>query len=126
MSNRRKIDLSEGPDLILTPKAAEQIGLALHELGTNAAKHGAFSVPAGTVKIQWDLEKDGPDKGDLRIEWMERGRPTVNESHNNGFGHMIITKIVPVSLRGRASLQFHSEGVRWTLIVPASSILTKD
>src|SRR5215813_1398752 len=49
---------SEGPDLILTPKAAEQIGLALHELGTNAAKHGALSVPAGTVKIQWELKKD--------------------------------------------------------------------
>jgi two-component sensor histidine kinase len=45
---------------VLTPKAAEQIGLALHELGTNAAKYGALSVPAGTVKIQWDLEKDGP------------------------------------------------------------------
>jgi two-component sensor histidine kinase len=117
---------SEGPDLMLTPKAAEQIGLALHELGTNAAKHGALSVPAGRVKIQWDLEKDGLDKGHLRIEWMERGGPTVNESHSSGFGHMIITKIVPVSLQGRASLLFHSEGARWTLVVPASSVLTKD
>jgi two-component system CheB/CheR fusion protein len=111
---------------VLTPKAAEQIGLALHELGTNAAKYGALSVPAGTVKIQWDLEKDGPDRGHLRIEWMERGGPTVNESHGNGFGQMTITKIVPVSLQGRASLQFHPEGVRWTLVVPASSALTKD
>lgn len=117
---------SDGPDLMLTPKAAEQIGLALHELGTNAAKYGALSVPAGTVKIQWDLEKDGPDRGHLRIEWMERGGPTVNESHGNGFGQMTITKIVPVSLQGRASLQFHPEGVRWTLVVPASSVLTKD
>jgi two-component sensor histidine kinase len=121
---------SEGPALMLTPKAAEQIGLALHELGTNAAKHGALSVPAGTVKIQWELEKHGPDRpdeGHLRIEWMERGGPTVNESHNNsGFGHMIITKIVPESLRGTASLQFHSEGVRWALVVPASRVLAKD
>lgn len=54
---------AEGPRLMLSPKAAEQIGLALHELGTNAAKHGAFSVPAGTVTIQWQLEDDGPDKG---------------------------------------------------------------
>jgi hypothetical protein len=57
---------------------------------------------------------------------MERGGPAVNELQNNGFGHMIITKIVPVSLQGRASLQLESEGVRWTLVVPASSVLTKD
>jgi two-component sensor histidine kinase len=117
---------SEGPDLTLTPKAAEQIGLALHELGTNAAKHGALSVPAGTVKIQWELKKDGPDNGYLRLGWTERGGPTVNEPQNDGFGQMIITKIVPVSLQGRASLQFLPEGVRWTMVVPASSVLAKD
>src|SRR5262249_31104941 len=55
----------EGTALLLTPKAAEQIGLALHELGTKAAKHGALSVPAGTVKIRWELKKDGPDNGYL-------------------------------------------------------------
>jgi two-component sensor histidine kinase len=117
---------SEGPNLTLTPKAAEQIGLALHELGTNAAKHGAFSVPAGTVKIQWQFENDGPDKGHLRIGWTERGGPIVNESQNNGFGHMILTRIVPKSLQGKASLQFQSEGVEWILVVPASSVLSRD
>jgi two-component sensor histidine kinase len=86
---------------MLTPKAAEQIGLALHELGTNAAKHGALSVPAGTVTIQWQLENDGPDKGHLRIGWVERGGPAVDEFQANSFGHMMITKIVPASLRGQ-------------------------
>jgi two-component sensor histidine kinase/integral membrane sensor domain MASE1 len=118
---------SEGPELILNPKAAEQIGLALHELGTNAAKHGAFSVPTGAVMIQWGLEKDGSaNEGQLRFGWIERGGPTVKESKNNGFGHMVITKIVPESLQGEASLQFQSEGVSWTLVVPASSALAKD
>ena len=116
----------EGTALLLTPKAAEQIGLALHELGTNAAKYGAFSVPAGTVTVQWQLEDDGPDKGHLRIGWMERGGPAVNEFQANGFGHTIITDIVPVSLRGRASLQLEQEGVRWTLVVPASGVLARD
>ena len=114
---------SEGPLLMLTPKAAEQIGLALHELGTNAAKHGAFSVPTGTVTIQWQLENGGPDKGHLRIGWVERGGPAVNEFQANSFGHMMITKLVPVSLRGRASLELESQGVRWTLVVPASGVL---
>src|SRR5919197_72071 len=114
---------SEGPLLMLAPTAAEQIGLAMHELGTNAAKHGAFSVPTGTVTIQWQLENGGPDKGHLRIGWGERGGPAVNEFQANSFGHMMIAKLVPVSLRGRASLELESHGVRWTLVVPASGVL---
>src|SRR5262249_6273430 len=51
---------SEGPDLILTPKAAEQIGLALRELGTNAAKHGALSCRRGRWRIKWDTRKMAP------------------------------------------------------------------
>jgi len=117
---------SDGPCLMLTPIASEQIGLALHELGTNAAKHGAFSVPTGTVTVRWQLENDGPDKGHLRIGWMERGGPAVNGFQTNGFGYMMITKIVPLSLQGRASLELESEGVRWTLVVPANSVLAND
>src|SRR6266481_2112980 len=117
---------SDGPSLMLTPKASEQIGLALHELGTNAAKHGAFSVPTGTVTVRWQLENDGPDKGHLRIGWMERGGPAVNGFQTNGFGYMMITKIVPLSLQGRASLELESEGLRWTLVVPANNVLAND
>src|SRR6266404_5345935 len=117
---------SDGPSLMLTPIASEQIGLALHELGTNAAKHGAFSVPTGTVTVRWQLENDGPDKGHLRIGWMERGGPAVNGFQTNGFGYMMITKIVPLSLQGRASLELESEGLRWTLVVPANNVLAND
>jgi hypothetical protein len=49
----------------------------------------------------------------------------VNEFQANSFGHMMITKLVPVSLRGRASLELESQGVRWTLVVPASGVLAK-
>jgi two-component sensor histidine kinase len=84
-------------------------------------------MPAGTVTIQWQLENDGPDKGHLRIGWVERGGPAVKKpQNNNGFGHMIITKIVPLSLQGRASLQLESQGVRWTLVVPVGTVLAKD
>jgi two-component sensor histidine kinase len=117
---------SEGPELTLNPKAAEQMGLALHELGTNASKHGAFAAPAGTVTIQWELENHGPDNEYLRIVWTERGGPTLNTPRAAGFGHTVVTKVVPTSLQGKASLQFQSEGIIWTLVVPASSILAKD
>ena len=88
--------------------------------------HGAFSVPTGTVTVRWQLENDGPDKGHLRIGWMERGGPAVNGFQTNGFGYMMITKIVPLSLQGRASLELELEGVRWTLVVPANSVLAND
>src|SRR5215475_1097987 len=71
--------LIEGPELKLNPKAAEQIGLAVHELGTNAVKHGALSVPTGVVKIGWELDADGPHKGHSRIIWKEVGGPRVEQ-----------------------------------------------
>ena len=57
---------------------------------------------------------------------MERGGPAVNGFQTNGFGYMMITKIVPLSLQGRASLELESEGVRWTLVVPANNVLAND
>jgi len=115
--------LIEGPKLKLNPKAAEQIGLALHELGTNAVKHGALSVPTGVVKIRWELETDGPHKGRSRIIWKEVGGPHVEQPQRHGFGDLVITKLVPVSLRGTASLEFEPEGLKWVLLVPSSSVL---
>jgi len=115
--------LIEGPELKLNPKAAEQIGLALHELGTNAVKHGALSVPRGVVKIGWELETGGPYKGRSRIIWKEVGGPPVERPQRHGFGDLVITKLVPVSLRGTASLEFEPEGVKWVLLVPSSSVL---
>src|SRR5262249_10226758 len=85
--------IPEGPALTLNPKAAEQLGLALHELATNAAKHGAFAASAGTVTIRWELTNEGPDKASLRIVWTERGGPPVNAAPRLGFGHMVITKV---------------------------------
>src|SRR5260370_11987813 len=77
--------LIEGPELKLNPKAAEQIGLALHELGTNAVKHGALSVPTGVVKIGWELETGGPHKGRSRIIWKEVGGTLVEQPQRHGF-----------------------------------------
>jgi two-component sensor histidine kinase len=66
-----------GPDVLLRPAAAEAIGLALHELGTNAVKYGALSVPGGNVTISWALEDHGTEPRRLLVNWIERGGPTV-------------------------------------------------
>jgi two-component sensor histidine kinase len=115
--------LIEGPELKLNPKAAEQIGLAVHELGTNAVKHGALSKPTGVVKIWWEHETSGRPKPLLRIIWKEIGGPPVEQPQRQGFGDVVLTKLVPMSLQGTASLEFEPEGVKWVLLAPSSSLL---
>jgi two-component sensor histidine kinase len=112
----------EGPELKLNPKAAEQIGLALHELGTNAVKHGALSVAAGVVTIRWDIET-GQAQNPVRITWKEVGGPRVEAPRRQGFGDVVLTEIVPTSLRGTALLEFEPEGVKWVLLAPSNAVL---
>jgi two-component sensor histidine kinase len=113
---------ADGPELKLGPKAAEQIGMALHELATNAAKHGAFSGQAGTVWIRWDCVA-GDDQGEhLRLVWKETGGPSVAQPKRDGFGMLVITKIVPAALGGHASLEFERHGIIWMLQVPLANI----
>ena len=78
--------LIEGPELKLNPKAAEQIGLAVHELGRNAVKHGALSKPTGVVNIRWEQETGGGPKPLLRFVWKEIGGPRVEQPERQGFG----------------------------------------
>ena len=113
----------EGPQLKLSPKAAEQIGLALHELATNAVKYGALSVPAGKVTIRWSFETNEKHDSLLRIIWKEIGGPRVEEPRRQGFGDIVLTKVVPVSLRGTASLEFEPEGLKWVVLAPSSSVV---
>src|ERR1700680_3651490 len=114
-----------GPSVTLTPTAAEQIGLALHELATNAAKHGALSVRAGRVQIRWEIEDSGADSGTLRLFWREYNGPPVTSPARKGFGHLVITRAVPSTLQGKALLEFQETGVHWTLAAPDTNIVAR-
>jgi two-component sensor histidine kinase len=104
----------EGPPLELAPNDALSLGLALHELATNAAKYGALSVPGGVVSVRWKLVRD-----DLaEVEWLERGGPPVSALPDRGFGTQLIEKIVAHELRNRVQLEFHPNGVRCVFGVP--------
>lgn len=108
------LDIS-GPAVELAPNDALSLGLAIHELATNAAKYGALSVPGGQVAVTWHLITQ-----DLaRVEWAERGGPAVPQSERKrGFGSELIEKIVAHELRNPVELRFEPEGVRCSLILP--------
>lgn len=104
----------EGPPVELAPNDALSLGLALHELATNASKYGALSVPGGQVSVRWSLVGQSL----ARIDWVERGGPEVKATRPRGFGTDLIEKIVAHELRNAVDLAFAPEGVRCTLKVP--------
>ena len=84
-----QIDLS-GPEIRLQPTAAEYLGLAIHELATNAVKHGALSVPTGAVDIRWAVDEKTRT---FEFHWAERDGPPVTPSERKGFGSAILRSI---------------------------------
>ncbi len=109
----RAVQMS-GPEVELAPNDALSLGLAIHELSTNAAKFGALSDDQGSVDISWELADDGL----AVVRWVESGGPTVASSRKSGFGTDLIEKIVAHELRHPVDLDFHEDGVRCTLRVP--------
>jgi two-component system CheB/CheR fusion protein len=99
-----------GDDLALSPKEALALGLILHELATNAAKHGALSVDHGRLEICATLK---PDHGDGRqVVWREVDGPAVNRPDKNGFGMQLVQKEMSHNLRGKADFDFGEKGLR--------------
>ena len=108
----------EGPDLLLTPKAASALSLALHELATNAIKFGALSVEAGRVDVHWRERADGG----LELEWTESEGPVVPTPARFGFGSTLLEKVTGRELGGSVKIDYRREGVRAVLTASASAL----
>lgn len=112
----------EGPAVALKPEAAQNLGLALHELAVNAATFGALSVPDGRLSITWDrCEHDGQQA--LALDWRERFGPLVEPRRKEGFGSMVIERNLARALDATVALDFDPDGVRCYVVIPASQIL---
>jgi two-component sensor histidine kinase len=103
----------QGPDVELAPNDALSLGLAIHELATNAAKYGALSVISGSLRVHWTMISSEL----ARIEWVERGGPPVPQQRARGFGTELIEKIVAHELGRPVELRFEPAGVVCVLIV---------
>ena len=115
-----------GPQCVLLPAAAQTLGMAVHELGTNAMKHGALSRPQGHVDISWHVirrdEGEEPRERFL-MSWVERGGPPVLGAPRRGYGLEVVDDMVAYDLDARVTLSFDPAGLSWSIDAPACSAL---
>jgi two-component sensor histidine kinase len=97
----------EGPDLFLTPRAANALSLALHELATNAVKFGALSVESGHVSLRWSARASGG----FELIWTESGGPTVAAPARRGFGSTLLDQVTGRELNGDTKVDYRPAGV---------------
>jgi PAS domain S-box-containing protein len=108
----------EGPDIELVPKTAERLSLAIHELTTNAVKHGAFVHGNGKVRIRWSIEKrEGGDA--LMLRWKETGvRVDPGTERRQGFGMELLQRSLPYDLQAETSVDFQPDGLEFRMSMP--------
>lgn len=110
-----------GPPLLLTPEAAQTLGMVLTELALNAVEHGALSSANGEVRLSWDF----PDTSTISISWRETGGPPFSAESAKGYGMSVVERFSTQGLK----LSIHStndeDGFRWTLTGPLANIGTR-
>jgi NO-binding membrane sensor protein with MHYT domain/two-component sensor histidine kinase len=107
-----------GPNLRLNGVAAQSIGMALHELATNAGKYGALSTDAGRVDVVWRV-----DSAIFKMAWTERQGPPVTPPDGRGFGSTVVEAMAKRAVNGEVQLEFDPAGVVWHLSCPAANAL---
>jgi PAS domain S-box-containing protein len=112
----------EGPSILLKPEAAQGLGLALHELATNAAKYGALSALSGRVAIKWRRLPASEGHG-IEMIWEESGGPGVIAPEQRGFGTLVIERHLPRSLDSEVHLEFAPGGVSCRINVPVTQFV---
>ena len=109
---------THGPKLRLNPAAAQAIGLAMHELATNAGKYGALSTGKGRVDVGW-----GTDGDTFTMSWTEREGPLVSTPKRGGFGTTVVERMAKQSVEGMVELDYAPSGLSWRLTCPAAKAL---
>jgi two-component sensor histidine kinase len=107
----------KGPNILLEPKTAQAFAVTLHELATNAAKYGAFSVPEGKIHVEWSRHSDHR----FVLHWIETGGPLVKSPARRGFGTRVIENLIRDQLDGEVRFGWHEEGLACEIVLPAGN-----
>jgi PAS domain S-box-containing protein len=113
--------LAQGPRIVLSARAAQNFTLALYELVTNAAKHGALANSVGRVFISWSVNKTN-SVDQFHFRWQERGGPPVSEPTQKGFGTTVLEHVMLEYFDIPPSIHFEKEGVRYEISGPLDSV----
>ena len=106
-----------GDDFMLSPEAAQNFGLVVHELTTNSIKYGALSAPSGKITVRWKpVEKDGRQM--LHLVWTETGGPPAQEPSRKGFGTTVIKRHAEGAFGGNVTTEYRESGFEWALEAP--------
>jgi PAS domain S-box-containing protein len=114
-SGSDKIEI-DGPSVALPANAAQAIGLALHELATNAVKYGALGHRAGRLQVSWEFMHETPAP-QVALRWIETG-VSVETPKRKGYGSELIERALPYQLQARTHLDFSPQGLRCEIVVP--------
>lgn len=112
----------EGPDIALRARTAQTFALLLYELATNAAKHGALSVPEGRVLLQWRIDNLGSDPV-FHLHWKESGGPVVEAPSRKGFGELLVRRIAPRDIAGKSEVRYDPGGFEYELEAPLRELI---
>lgn len=107
----------EGPAVVLPSETAVPVGMALHELTTNALRHGSLADPDGRLEVRWSVE-DGPNGKALRWAWSEHDGPPVGHPTREGFGHRLLNKVLATQTGAEVTVDFASDGLRVSVRMP--------
>jgi len=119
---RQRIRL-RGPRINLQPSAVLALGLAIHEMATNAVKYGSLSVPDGKVHVMWAITS-GSTSPALLVEWVESGGPPVKKPERQGFGMKLIQRGLAQQLGGEIKLDFAPAGIRCVITFPITILVS--
>jgi two-component sensor histidine kinase len=106
-----------GPEVSLQPRAAQSLGVAIHELAVNAVEHGAVDAPGGRIDVSWVIEPGDPDPW-LVLAWKETGLVDLAEPARCGFGTEALREMVRHDLGACVTLAYEPDGLRWTARIP--------
>lgn len=112
----------DGPLIEINASASQALGMAMHELATNAAKYGALSNEVGHVAISWSVYSDGAGNARFIMSWTETDGPPVAKPARRGFGSTVISRMINMSLDCDAELDFAPTGFVWRIDCPTGTI----
>jgi two-component sensor histidine kinase len=106
-----------GPQVDLLPDLAVPLGMAIHEMTTNAVKYGALSEFGGVVEVTWDVLAEGSQRK-LKLEWVERNGPPVEVPVRKGFGSRLLERVLRTQIYADVTTEYRPEGLQIRVLVP--------